>query len=505
MKTSSNKRVNTYLATAIILLCCLQALADTDGALILDHADNNENVYESTTGEFISYLRGNVVFRLDDIRMSAEEATWQRSAGTVNFSRNVKVEQRGQVMTCDHLYFERDKNVLVARGNILYIDSAKITFMRGEVAEYATNKKECLLRGNPVLTRIDTTETDTLFIRGRLMTYNDSTKTATVTEAVRITRGDLVATGRKAFYYVNDNMAKLRVNPIINYEEHKIVGDSVDLFFGKESLEGASVMGRAHGFYSETADSSGDTTTTNIWSDSLALSMFESGKINFIKAFGSARGDYSENPAGQKATTTTNISSDSLHMFMFETGKISGMKAYGNAKGKYSETAAGQRSAMAMDITSDSMHMFMFETGKVSGMKAYGKAHGRSAEWSETSTAKDSSITHIWSDSLRVAMTDEGKINTMRAFGNVVSQNFTAGDSARTNEVSGKRMTLKFDDGGKIERALVRGNAKSRYFVEDADGGGRNEASGDQIIVTFTQGKAQRLRVRGNAKGVYFP
>jgi lipopolysaccharide export system protein LptA len=518
MKTSSDRyprvnplagrctsaRTGTCVIAAIVLLCSLYAFADTGGALILEHADSNENFYESTTGEFISYLRGNVVFLLDDIRMSAEDAAWQRNAGRVNFNRNVKVEQRGQVMTCDHLYFERDKNVLIATGNVLYVDSAKITFMRGDMATYATDKKECLLRGNPLLMRIDTTETDTLFIRGKFMMYNDSIKIATVTEDVKITRGSLTATGRRAFYHVDENMAQLRINPVINYEDHKIVGDSVDLFFGKESLQGASVMGSAHGFYSEAADSSMDTTVMNIWSDSLALSMFESGKINSIKAFGNARGDYSEIPAGPKAATVTNIVSDSMHMFMFETGKVRAMKAYGNARGKYSETGADQRSAMATDISSDSMHMFMFETGRISGMKAFGKAHGRSAEWS-ASSSNDSTITHIWSDSLRVAMTDEGKINTMRAFGNVISKNFVVGDSARTNEVSGNRMTLVFDSSGKIERAVVRGNAKSRYFVDEADGGGSNVASGDQIIVTFTQGKAQRLRVRGNARGIYFP
>ncbi|MCL2219258.1 MAG: hypothetical protein FWB94_05160 [Chitinispirillia bacterium] len=505
----AGRRINAHagirVIAAIILLCGLHILAQTnDGALILEHADSNENIYQSSTGDFISYLRGNVAFRFEDLRISAAEAMWQRSAGVVDFSRDVRLEQKGQVMTCDKLHFERDKNIITASGNVLYVDSAKITFMRGQTAEYATNKKECTLHGDPLLTRVDTTEVDTLFISGRVMTYSDSLKIATVTNDVKIHRGSLTATGRKGLYFANENKAQLRIKPVIDYEKHRIVGDSVDLFFGKESLEGACVMGNTHGFYSEVADSSMDTTVMNIWSDSLALSMFESGKINSIKAFGSARGDYSEIPAGTRAKTVTHIMSDSLHMFMFETGKVRGMKAFGSARGIYSEIAADAGSAMATHISSDSMHMYMFKTGKISGIRAYGKAHGRSAEWNGTSS-KDSAITHIWSDSLRVAMTGAGKINTMRAFGNVISRNFTAGDSARANEVSGHRMTLAFSPAGKVERALVRGGAKSRYFVEEADGGGCNVAGGDIIIVTFSHGKAQRVRVWGNAKGIYFP
>jgi lipopolysaccharide export system protein LptA len=279
----------------------------TDGALILERAGSNENIYMAETGEFISYLRGGVVFLFEDVRMSSEEATWQRSSGIIDFNIDVVVEQRGQVLTCDRLHFVRERNFLIAIGNVLYQDSAKVTFISGNTAEYRTDTRECVLRGDPLLTRIDTTEVDTLFIRGKLMTYSDSLKTAAVIDSVNILRGSLTATCEKADYFADENMAILRINPVIYYEKHKIVGDSIDLFFGKESLESARVIGNTHGYYSEVADSSNDTTTMHIWSDSLHLSMFESGKINSMKAFGNARGNYSEASASSGITTTTNI------------------------------------------------------------------------------------------------------------------------------------------------------------------------------------------------------
>jgi hypothetical protein len=503
----SKIRGNILFAFALILLCGLRIFAtaeSTDGALILEHAGSNENIYSAETGDFISYLRDSVVFRYEDLRISAEEATWHRSNGIVDFSNNVRVEQRGQVMTCDQLRFERDKNVLTASGNVLYRDSAGVTFIRGRTAEYSTDKKECVLRGNPLLTRIDTTETDTLFISGRVMVYNDSLKIATVTDDVKITRGELTATCRWSRYFAETNTALLRIFPVINYESHRVVGDSIDLVFGEETLESARVMGNAHGFYSEVSEASGNSVTTNVWSDSLHLSMFESGKINSMKAFGNARGSFTEIAAATGNVTRTDISSDSLRMFMFETGKINSIKANGGARGKYSETAAETGNATAINLMSDSMHIFMFDNGKINTMKAFGEAHGRSAEWSAVSE-RDSTITHIWSDSLRVMLSDAGRISSMRAFENVLSRNFVAGDSARANEVSGRRMILMFDTDGKIERAVVRGDARSVYFIEESDGGGTNIAGGDRIIVTFTQGRARRLQVHGNASGIYFP
>jgi len=504
MKVSSGNR-HIAIFIIILLLCASTLFAETDGALILEQANSNENIYSAATGEFVSYLRGDVVFRYEDIRISSDEATWRRNDGIIDFSGNVKVEQKGQVMTSNRLHFVRDENVLTATGNVLYRDSAGITFIRGETAEYMTDKREALLRGNPLLTRIDSTETDTLFISGRIMLYNDSLKTATVTDSVNIRRGDLFATCENGKYFSDINTVLLRINPVIYYESHKVVGDSIDLTFNDEALESAIIMGNAHGHYTEIADESADTTTTHIWSDTLRLHMYENGKINSMKAFGCARGSYSEITALSGNTRVTNISSDSLFMFMFETGKISGMKAFGSARGNYSETAASSGNTMSTNISSDSMHMFMFETGKINSIKAFGSAHGRNAEFRASSPSNDSTITHIWSDSLHVLMSDAGRISVMRAFENVLSKNFSSDDSTRVNEVSGKIMTLAFGEDGKIEEAVVRGNAKSIYFIDESDGGGCNKANGDEIIVTFTDGKAQRLRIRGKVRGIYFP
>jgi len=493
-----------FLMTALLLCVAARLWAAPAGALVLERANSNENLYDNTTEDFISYLRGDVRFSYDDISISADSAVWRKNDGIIDFTSNITVLHKGQIMTCERLYFVKGDKILTANGNVLYQDSARITFIRGNTAEYMTDKKECTLRGDPLLTRVDSASTDTLFIRGRTMVYNDSTKIATVNDNVRVNRGELSATSRRGEYSVKKNIAKMRIHPVINYEKHRVVGDSVDLFFGKETFEGACVMGNTHGRYTETSDSTKDTTIADIWSDSMSLSMYDSKKVNSMKAFGNAKGKYSETSASSGAVTATNITSDSLHLFMFETGKISAMKAFGDAKGHYRESADTAKSTMSTDISSDSLRISMFETGKIGSMTALGKAHGRNAEWNATE-AKDSSITHIWSDSLRVRMSDAGKIQSMRAFGSVLSRNFMAGDSARANEVSGHTLMLTFSEGGKVEKAIVMGAAKSTYFIDEADGGGCNVAGGEKIVVTFNKGKAQKLKVFGGAKGIYFP
>ena len=441
-----------------ILLCTGSVFASTDGALILERANRNENIYSG--GELVSHLRGNVVFRYEDIRISSDEATWWRNKDRVHFRRKVKVERGGDIITCDRLNFEREKNLLTARGSFFYRDSAEVTSLRGNEADYAVDKKTFIVRGNPRLVRKDSTDTDTLFISGRVMAYDDSLKIATVTDSVRIARGSLVAFCQKAEYFANTNMAHLRISPEIFYDTHRVTGDSIDLQFGGESLESARVVGSSHGRYTDASASSGNTSVTYIWSDSLFMTMSDSGQLDAMRAFGRVRGQHAAASPSSSDTSVTHIWSDSLLLTM-----------------------------------SDS--------GRVDAIRAYGKVHGRYAEVS--STSKDTSITHIWSDSLFVATSDVGRLDSMQAFGRVISRYFAQGDSLRANEVSGRTMTLRFGENGKVEKAFIRGNAKSIYYIGESDGGGRNEASGEQIIVTFALGRARLLHLRGNARGIYFP
>ncbi len=371
MMTISSIKVSGTVV--LLLLLVSQLFAADDGALILERANSNENTY--SRGEFVSYLKGNVVFRYDDIRISADEATWWKSQGVVNFKNKVVVERKNQYMTCDRLNFTRRNNLLTASGKFFFQDSSQLATLTGNDAEYRADKRNFVLRGNPLLVRRDSSETDTLFISGKVMNYTDSVKMATVTDNVKIRKGRLLAVCKKADYFTKENSAQLRVKPEVFYDNHKVIGDSVDLLFGKESLKSARVIGNSHGRYAE----------------------------------------------------------------------------------------------------------------------------------SSAKAPMDTTITHIWSDSLFLTVSDSGSLDSLYAYGKVLSRYFAKEDSASSNEASGKMMVLSFGENGKVDKAVIRGNARSVYHIEEKDGRGRNEASGDQIIVTFEMGRARLLKLLGSTRGIYFP
>jgi len=365
----------------LLFLCLISIVSAVDAAprhskptpsLILESANSNENSFSH--GEFISILRGNVVFIYDDIRIRSDEATWWRKKGAVAFHNNIKVVRGHQQLTCNRLNFAKENSLLTATGNFDFYDSTEQSRLRGDDAEYRVTSKNFRIKGDPVLIRYDTASKETLTIKSVSMYYVDSLKRATGTDSVRIRKGRLFSICRLAHYFTNTNKAFLRGAPEIWYGIHHITGDSVNLNFSKETLRDASVVGSSHGIY---ADTSG---------------------------------------------------------------------------GRQGDTA----------------------------------------------------YTHIWGDSLYMAVSDSGKLDVLWSVGKASSKNYRSSETATANTASGKIMMLGFGSDGNVRNLKIWGNARSTYFVEDNNGKGCNEVSGDSVAVLFAQGKAQFVTLAGSTRGIYF-
>jgi hypothetical protein len=341
-------------------------------SLILESANSNEN--SLSNGEFISVLRGNVVFVYDDIRIRSDEATWWRNKGAVAFNNNIKVVRGRQQLTCRRLNFAKENSLLTATGNFDFYDSTEQSRLRGDDAEYRVTSRNFRIKGNPVLIRYDTASKETLTIKSVSMYYVDSMKRATATDSVRIHKGILSSTCRLAHYFTKTNTALLRGTPEIWYGIHHISGDSVNLNFSKESLRDASVVGASHGVYADTS---------------------------------------------------------------------------GGTKG-------------------------------------------------------DTAYTHIWGDSLYMAVSDSGRLDVLWSIGRASSRNFRVSEPSTANTASGKIMMLDFGSDGNVKNLKIWGNARSTYFVEDNNGKGCNEVSGDSVGVLFSQGKARFVTLAGSTRGIYF-
>jgi lipopolysaccharide export system protein LptA len=338
-------------------------------SLVLESANSNENSYEND--EFISILRGNVVFTYDDMEIKSDEATWWRNQGKIVFVKHVRVYRGAQTVTCDQMHFAKNNNMLIANGNFNFTDTLEKTQITGKDAEYHIQSKYFQLTGKPQLTRFDATTAETLFISGEKMWYIDSLKCANVTDNVKIIKGKLLSKCQNARYYTQTSFAQLRTNPDVTYQINHVKGDSIDLQFGKKSLKNANVMGHAYGTYIDTTGiNKKDSSFTYIWGDSLLMSVSDSGKLDSLWVFGKAKSKYY---ITNEPENVNEASGKRILMSFANNGDADFVKIWGNARSRYFITE--QKSKGINEASGDSITV-SFNKGKASRLTLAGSARG---------------------------------------------------------------------------------------------------------------------------------
>jgi len=337
--------------------------------LILKSANSNENMY--TNGEFISILKGNVIFLYDDITIRSDEATWWRNEGKVDFRNKVRVTQKAQVLTCDRLNFTKENNQIDAFGHFYFRDTTERTDLSGDKATYLLEKKVFTLTGSPKLVRYDASTAETLTIVGKKVTYVDSTKLATVNEKVVITKGKLVSKCDRAQYQTETNIAYLRVKPFVNFDISELVGDSIDLYFGNETLRSASIFGNAHGIYIDTSGATKDTAFTHVWGDTLFMSLSDTGSLDSLKVHGKAISKYF---TAQDKESADEARGKAMRIEFGSDGNVSTVKIWGNARSTYHIEETDSRGINEAD--GDSITV-TFRNGKAAALNLAGSARGK--------------------------------------------------------------------------------------------------------------------------------
>lgn len=337
--------------------------------LILKSANSNENTF--TNGKLISVLKGNVVFLYEDITVSADEAVWWRDDGIINFRDNVKIVQKSQILTCDRINFIKKENRIDAIGKFKYKDTIEQVELTGDMGTYWTNTKYFKLTGSPKLIRLEKTASETLTITSKTMSYIDSLKTAYAEEGVLISKGKLLAHCQKAMFNTEKNIAYLRIKPDAIYDIQTIVGDSIDLYFSKEALKSAFVLGNANAFYIDTSAKSGDTAFTKIWGDTIYMSVSDSGSLDTIKIIGKALSTYY---LASKPNAVNRAEGKIITMLFNNKSNLDRIKIWGNAKSLY--YVEDVSNSGVNEASGDSIIVY-FSKGKASSLIFAGSVRGR--------------------------------------------------------------------------------------------------------------------------------
>jgi lipopolysaccharide export system protein LptA len=299
--------------------------------LIMENADRMEGF--RSRGEYV--LVGKVRFVHGDLRIETERAVWLKERSLVYAESGMRITQGGAVLTAERGNYDKNQGLAVAEGKVHIRDTSADVEAFGQTLHYNRNRHLATLSGNPELRRYyrkqpdsaaagdsvkpvpraapapapspkaaapakkavakpagDTLPiTDTLVIRGRTLTYNDSAQIAAAEGKVNITRDEVVITCEKAEYHDRPDSLYLLGSPQVMLDESRIKGLTMRLGMQGEEIRSLLVKGEAEARSVEPATDSSSARHSDVAGDSLFLA-FRKKSIDSVQVFRNAKGSY---------------------------------------------------------------------------------------------------------------------------------------------------------------------------------------------------------------------
>ncbi len=257
---------------ALALLLPLRISAQGGGTLELVHADSARGYLEN--GRPVRELMGRVEFLQDSSRMYCDRAIQYPDDGLVLFTGSVRIitppreltaeqiyhydvrrEQiaRGkarfadkrQVLTADTLrYIEKDERAL-AQGHAVISDSTERASLSGRRIEYLRLKGYARIDGLPVFIRRDSTGTDSLVVRSKLMEMFEDGARILARDEVTMAQGQVSASCSELTFSRKDEKITLTIQPQARRANDFLRGTEIDLLLRGRKLQGIGIRGNA--------------------------------------------------------------------------------------------------------------------------------------------------------------------------------------------------------------------------------------------------------------------
>jgi len=168
---------------------------------------------------------------------------------------NVIVKDTSSIIHADSLIHLREKQISFAYRNVSVIDPKNKLVIFGDLLESYQKNDYSKILGNPLLIKIDTTNSgklDTLVISSKYMkAYSDSTRRLIATDSVKIARGDFSSINSYSIYFQSDKHlytfkrdADLR-SPVLWNGNTQLIGDTVNIFLQENRLSRMNINSNA--------------------------------------------------------------------------------------------------------------------------------------------------------------------------------------------------------------------------------------------------------------------
>ncbi len=156
------------------------------------------------------------------------------------YERSMVHTRRGNTLTGDTLFYDRDSGFGEAFGNMVLTDSANNSALIGDYGFYDEMRDSAFVTGNALA--MEYSEKDTLYLHGDTITamrYSDSTRVTNAFHRVRFFRNDIQGLCDSMSIVERDSILYMYYSPIVWNGDKQIAGNIIYLHFNDSTTDWA--------------------------------------------------------------------------------------------------------------------------------------------------------------------------------------------------------------------------------------------------------------------------
>ncbi len=193
------------------------------------------------TGTGIAQLMCPTLIVSKDGDINSSSGFYETRTGKADlYQRSLVHTRRGNTLTGDTLFYDRNSGYGEAFGNMVLTDSANQSALKGNYGFYDELRDSAFVTGNALA--LEYSKEDTLYLHGDTITakmYSDSTRVTNVFHRVRFYRTDIQGLCDSLSLVERDSILYMYYNPIVWTDDKQVAGNIIYVHFNDSTTDWA--------------------------------------------------------------------------------------------------------------------------------------------------------------------------------------------------------------------------------------------------------------------------
>ncbi len=350
----------TFVFSLLFILFSVAVSKSKDngrGKLHLVHADYS--ISKEENGKIMRIIYGNVYFVQDSISIKCDSAVYHQDYDKLSLWGKVIIVRGAETVRAKHIVYYKNEKKAVANGNVAVAEKGKelkaehLTYYFGSKNSFARKSViindnnegfnatceefdnfpsafRSVLRRNVVVTKTDSSNTDTLVIKSDTLVYYsaDSSRKLFSYGNVEFVQKEITAYCDSAHYFIDGDTILLFEKPEVLQNNNQMRGERIEIYLKERKPDMIYIVGRAE--LHSILDSL--TGKEDLLKANEIFIRFADDSVRTILAKKNAIGRYHISEGGEKGVNF--LTADSLVIFI-EKNKVDSIFVGGGAEGTY--------------------------------------------------------------------------------------------------------------------------------------------------------------------------